>query len=289
MVPVALHEVLTEIKGALMIIAIDGPASSGKSTVAKLVARELGFAYLDTGAMYRSVAWRALEEGLDLSDPLPQTTRERIAQIATVEPISFGYLPKDPLPSQVFISGEDVTAQIRTAEADVAVSPVSADPGVRAALTEQQRTIGRAQDTVMEGRDIGTVVFPDAELKVFLTASAEERARRRHRQNVKKARAKGQPYTGLDEAAILADIHRRDTYDSSRKTAPLAKAPDARVLDTTDLSIEQVVSQVVALVRERQTPQPADGQPADERQTPQPTDGQPVDERPVRERKAPTN
>jgi cytidylate kinase len=233
-----------------MIIAIDGPAGSGKSTVAKLAARELGFAYLDTGAMYRSVAWRALEEGLDLTDPLPQATRERIAWIAAHEPISFGYLPGEPLPSQVLINNTDVTTQIRTPQADVAVSPVSADPGVRAALTEQQRVIGRTQDTVMEGRDIGTVVFPDAELKIFLTASTEERARRRYQQNLKKAEAANKPYTGLDETGILADIRRRDAYDSSREVAPLTAAPDSMVVDTTELSIEQTVLRVVELASE---------------------------------------
>ncbi|MDR1421823.1 MAG: (d)CMP kinase [Coriobacteriales bacterium] len=231
-----------------MIIAIDGPAASGKSTVAKLVARKLGFAYLDTGAMYRSVAWRALEEGLALGDPLPAATKTRIAQIATNEPITFGYLSGEPLPSQVFIDGVDVTTNIRTPEADKAVSPVSADPGVRAALTEQQRIIGRTQDTVMEGRDIGTIVFPDAELKVFLTATAEERARRRYQQNVKKAEKASTLYTGLDEAGILADIHRRDAYDSSREVAPLMQAPDAVEIDTTTMSINAVVKAIAKLV-----------------------------------------
>ena len=170
-----------------MIIAIDGPAGSGKSTVAKLVAQTLGFAYLDTGAMYRSVAWRALEERLDLTDPLCEPSTLRIRDIAAVEPITFGYTEGDPLPTQVFIDGVDVTLPIRTPAVDKAVSPVSADVGVRAALTEQQRVFGREHDTVMEGRDIGTVVFPHAELKVFLTASVEERARRRARQNADKA------------------------------------------------------------------------------------------------------
>jgi cytidylate kinase len=226
-----------------MIIAIDGPAGSGKSTVAKLVARELNFAYLDTGAMYRSVAWRALVEHLDLSDPLPEASVAGIRAIARDESIDFGFTQGDPLPSRVFINGEDVTLQIRTPEADKAVSPVSADVGVREALTGQQRVFGCAHDTVMEGRDIGTVVFPDAELKVFLTASAGERARRRAQQNAK--RAGREAVTEAEMAPILADILRRDSYDSSREVAPLVPAPDSWELDTTGMTINEVVAAIV--------------------------------------------
>jgi cytidylate kinase len=230
-----------------MIIAIDGPAGSGKSTVAKLVARELGFAYLDTGAMYRSVAWRALAEGIELTEPLPEASVARIRTIARTEPIRFGFAKGDPLPSQVFINNEDVTAQIRTPATDRAVSPVSADGGVREALTGQQRAFGREHDTVMEGRDIGTVVFPGAELKVFLTASAEERARRRAGQNAAKA---GQQAANAEEvAAILADILRRDRYDSSREVAPLVAAPDSWELDTTGMTIDEVVAAIVERAR----------------------------------------
>ncbi|MDR0350532.1 MAG: (d)CMP kinase [Coriobacteriales bacterium] len=226
-----------------MILAIDGPAGSGKSTVAKLVARELGFAYLDTGAMYRSVAWRALAEHLDLSEPLPAASVDRFREIARVEPIEFGFTPGDPLPSRVAINGEDVTVQIRTPAVDKAVSPVSADPGVREALTEQQRVFGRAHNTVMEGRDIGTVVFPAAELKVFLTASVEERARRRALQNAEKA---GRDTVSEEEiAVILTDLQRRDRYDSSREVAPLAPAPDSWELDSTGMTIEEVVAAIV--------------------------------------------
>jgi cytidylate kinase len=226
-----------------MIIAIDGPAGSGKSTVAKLVARVLGFAYLDTGAMYRSVAWRALEEQIDLTEPLAEKGVARFREIARVEPIDFGFSEGDPLPSQVLISGEDVTLQIRTPAVDKAVSPVSADPGVREALTEQQRVFGRAHDTVMEGRDIGTVVFPEAELKVFLTASVEERARRRALQNAEK---QGERVVSEDEiAVILADLLRRDRYDSSREVAPLAPARDSWELDSTGMTIDEVVDAIV--------------------------------------------
>ncbi|MCL1879916.1 MAG: (d)CMP kinase [Actinomycetia bacterium] len=232
-----------------MIIAIDGPAGSGKSTVAKLVAQRLGFAYLDTGAMYRAVAWRAVQDGLDLSEPLAASALERIRVIAAEEAIDFGYLPGEPVASQVFIGGQDVSVQIRTPEADRAVSPVSADPGVRQALTSQQRNIGRSRDTVMEGRDIGTVVFPDAELKVFLTASAEERAQRRAIQN---AARQGTSFSEQEYERILADIQRRDNYDSSREVAPLAAATDSVELDTTGTTIERVVQQIVDLAGQKQ-------------------------------------
>lgn len=232
-----------------MIIAIDGPAGSGKSTIAKLVARELGFAYLDTGAMYRSVAWRALEEQLDLTDPLCDASIARIREIAQKEPITFGFTAGDPLPSKVFIDGKDVTRQIRTPECDKAVSPVSADSGVREALTEQQRVFGREHDTVMEGRDIGTVVFPNAECKVFLTASAQERANRRALQNAEKA---GRQTVTEDElATIYADILRRDAYDSSREVAPLVPAADSFELDTTGMSIDEVTAAVIKIAQER--------------------------------------
>jgi cytidylate kinase len=232
-----------------MIIAIDGPAGSGKSTVAKRLARELGFAYLDTGAMYRSVAWRALAENLDLTEPLPETTIDRIREIARTEPITFGFVEGEPLPSEVFLGGEDVTKQIRLPETDKAVSPVSADAGVREALTEQQRVFGRKHDTVMEGRDIGTVVFPHAELKVFLTASTEERARRRAQQNADKAGTG--TATAEEIAVILKDIRRRDAYDSSREVAPLKPAPGSIELDSTGLTIDGVVAELVRLVDEK--------------------------------------
>ena len=161
-----------------MIIAIDGPSGAGKSTVAKAVARELGFSCLDTGAMYRAVAWRALQDGVPFDDD------EALGRLARAHDIAFAHEEGEPVPRRVSIGGIDVTDAIRTAEIDRAVSPVSAAPSVRAALLEQQRRIGRAGDYVVEGRDIGTTVFPEAPVKVFLTASAEERAHRRVRQNV---------------------------------------------------------------------------------------------------------
>jgi cytidylate kinase len=220
-----------------MIIAIDGPAGSGKSTVAKRVAEKLGFRYLDTGAMYRAVAVRALEQGVKLSDD------GRVAAIARDEPIRFEHSGQEALPSKVLIGSRDVTVAIRTPEADRAVSPVAKMAEVRTAMVEQQRTIGAAGDIVVEGRDIGTVVFPHAEVKVYLTASAPERARRRAAQHND---------TGLtvDEGEVLAAIERRDEIDSTREVSPLRAAEDAVELDTTGLSIEQVVARIVALAED---------------------------------------
>ena len=214
-----------------MIIAIDGPAGSGKSTVARQVADRLGFQYLDTGAMYRAVAYRALEEGVFLDD------EPALARIAESEPIAFG----ESGPGTVSIAGRDVTHEIRTAQTDRAVSPVSAWPAVRRALTDQQRGYGRSHDIVMEGRDIGTVVFPDADLKVFLTARPEVRAHRRSLQNAQ--RGVGE----TDEALLLASILERDDKDASRSAAPLAKAEDAVEVDTSDMTLDEVIARIVDL------------------------------------------
>lgn len=217
-----------------MIIAIDGPAGSGKSTVAKLVAARLGFHYLDTGAMYRAVAVSALEDGVELSD------EAALARIAAERVISFEHDGNEALPSRVLIAGVDVTAAIRTPAADGAVSGVASSPRVREAMVAQQRAIGMAGDIVVEGRDIGTVVFPDAEVKVFLTASAEERARRRTAQQV----AVGHD---VDATEVRKAIEKRDEIDSTREVSPLKPADDARLLDTTGLSIEQVVEAIAEL------------------------------------------
>jgi cytidylate kinase len=222
-----------------VIIAIDGPAGSGKSTVAKRVAQMLGFHYLDTGAMYRCIAWYALEHGIDLDDA---ATLEKVTREQT---IAFAHQPGSPLASGVSIAGVDVTAAIRTPQIDKAVSPVSALPAVREALVKQQRAIASAEDIVMEGRDIGTVVFPHAELKVFLTASAEERARRRAAQNSERG------YGEMDVSAILEAIIARDKADSTRAVSPLKPADDAVMLDTTDMSIDQVCAAIARLAEER--------------------------------------
>ena len=222
-----------------MIIAIDGPSGAGKSTVAKAVAKQLGFACLDTGAMYRCVAWKALQDGV------PHDDEEGCARIARTQPIEFATLPGEILPSKVSIGGIDVTEAIRTSEIDKAVSPVSALPSVREALVAQQQRIGSAGNYVVEGRDIGTVVFPDAETKVFLTASAEERAHRRVRQNADRG------IGSIDFDEVLADIIRRDEVDSSRDVAPLRPADDSFCIDSTACYIEQVIDQICQLAREK--------------------------------------
>lgn len=219
-----------------MIIAIDGPAGSGKSTVAKEVAAALGFHYLDTGAMYRAVAVRAIAGGVALSD------EDAVGEIAASQAISFAHEPGEALPSKVFIGGTDVTVDIRSPKADSAVSAVASMPSVRSAMVAQQRNLAAGSDIVVEGRDIGTVVFPTAELKVFLTASAEERARRRTAQQSESGHA-------VDARSVLEAIVQRDEADSTRELSPLAKADDAIALDTTGLTVEQVVEAIVGLAK----------------------------------------
>ncbi|HAL29701.1 MAG TPA: (d)CMP kinase [Coriobacteriia bacterium] len=221
-----------------MIIAIDGPAASGKSTVAKAVARRLGVRHLDTGAMYRAVTWLALERGVSTGDA------EALAHMAEENPVSFEYLSDGPIADVVRIAGHDVTTAVRTPDVDANVSAVSAVPAVREALVARQRELADGREVVAEGRDIGTVVFPLAEVKVFLTASAQERARRR------RIDLAGQGVE-VDEAEVQARLERRDQYDSSREVSPLAAAGDATLLDTTGLTVEQVVDAIEALVEER--------------------------------------
>lgn len=224
-----------------MIVAIDGPSGAGKSTVAKAVAKKLGFSCLDTGAMYRSVAWLASKEGIALDD---DAALGRLAWTCTIE---FGHVEGDPIPHEVRIDGHDVTQAIRTAEIDKAVSPVSAAPSVREAMVEQQRRIGEGGNYVIEGRDIGTVVFPNAEVKVFLTASDEERAHRRVRQNVDRG------VGSIDFDEVLADLKRRDDCDSTRKTAPLRAADDAVHIDSTGLYIEDVIDEICEMAAKAKT------------------------------------
>ena len=220
-----------------MIIAIDGPSGAGKSTVAKAVARELGFSCLDTGAMYRAIAWQAIQDGVPFDD------NEALGELARTHDIAFSHEAGDPVPRGVSIGGVDVTDAIRTAEIDRAVSSVSAAPSVRAALVEQQQRIGRAGDYVVEGRDIGTTVFPETPAKVFLTASAEERAHRRVRQNVDRG------VGSVDYDEVLADIRHRDEQDSTRATSPLRPADDAVLVDSTGRYIEEVIDEICALAR----------------------------------------
>lgn len=225
-----------------MIIAIDGPAGSGKSTIAREVASRLGFSKLDTGAMYRSVALSALQRGISLED------MSATAQLARDIHITFGAENHGNV--SVFVDGVDVSDAIRTPEVDRNVSAAAANPGVRAAMLDPQRRFAEGRDVVAEGRDIGTVVFPDAELKVFLTADPRERARRRVLQ-----RHEG---TEVDVSVIeaevertLADIVRRDALDSEREAAPLTCADDAVRIDSTNHTIDEIVSMIEGLIAER--------------------------------------
>jgi cytidylate kinase len=202
-----------------MVVAVDGPAGAGKSSVARAVAGELGFTYLDSGAMYRAVALAALERGLEPAEA---------ARAVRIE-----------LGERVLLDGRDVTGAIRTPSVSEAASRAAADPEVRGAMLVQQRRLLSRGDWVAEGRDIGTVVAPEAEVKMFLTASASERARRRAAE------------LGVEEAVVLAEQTIRDQRDSMRAHSPLQPAPGAVVLDTTELTLAEVVRRVVALASTR--------------------------------------
>ena len=210
-------------------IAIDGHSSCGKSTMAKDLAREVGYVYVDTGAMYRSVTLYALRKGLFLEDGSVNT--DALQQQMEDIHISFKFNPETGRPD-TYLNGECVEQRIRTMEVSSHVSPIAALPFVRAAMTAQQQAMGREGGIVMDGRDIGTAVFPDAELKVFVTASDEIRAQRRYDE----LRAKGQP-ADFDE--VLNNLRERDRIDSTRAVAPLRQADDAIVLDNSHLTIEQ--------------------------------------------------
>jgi cytidylate kinase len=217
----------------VFVVAIDGPGGAGKSTTARAVAARLGLSYLDTGALYRCVALRALEEGLALDDG------PRIAEIARRLDVRFAAGS-----ASVMLGDRDVGAEIRTPEISQAASKVSALPAVRAALVDLQRRSARAPGTVAEGRDMGTVIFPDARLKIFLDATVDERARRRAADLRGLGRAD-------DIAEVRAQLAERDARDSGRAVAPLCRAPDAVVLDTTDLAFDEVVDRIVAEARAR--------------------------------------
>jgi len=218
------------------IIAIDGPAASGKSTIGALLAEKLGYIYFDTGVMYRAVTWVALERGIDIGDEAAVTDLAERTQIDVLAPTV-----EDGRQYTVMCDGCDVTWAIRTSEVDRAVSPVSAYPGVRAAMTAQQRRIGLAGHVVMVGRDIGTVVLPEAGVKIYLDASAEERACRRQAECL----ARGESVKFED---VLSAMMRRDQIDSGRATAPLRPAEDAVIVDSTHLDIAGVMQVVEKLV-----------------------------------------
>jgi CMP/dCMP kinase len=216
-------------------VAIDGPAGTGKSSVSRGLARALAARYLDTGAMYRIVTLAVLRAGIDLDDV------DAVGAAAEDVDLAIGY---DPDEDRSYLAGEDVSAEIRGDEVTKAVSAVSAVPAVRTRLVRLQRELAAGQGSVVvEGRDIGTVVLPDADVKIFLTASAEERALRRNDQNV----ASG---LGDDYEAVLVDVKRRDHLDSTRAVSPLRAADDALVVDTSDMSEPQVIAHLLDLVEQ---------------------------------------
>jgi CMP/dCMP kinase len=216
-------------------IAIDGPAAAGKSTVAKMIAKRLSYIYIDTGAMYRALTYRALQQGIALDDEQALISLLKDTYIE-LRPSHEGQL--------VLVNGEDVTNVIRSKEVTNAVSLVAKHPLVREEMVARQRELAKNGGVVMDGRDIGTHVLPNAEVKVFLKASVEERARRRHKENI----ARGFP---SDLETLKKEIARRDQLDSEREVAPLKKAEDAIEIDTTSLSIEEVVERIMEIVNER--------------------------------------
>jgi cytidylate kinase len=218
-----------------LIIAIDGPVGSGKSTIGKRLAERLGYLYVDTGAMYRAVAWKAIEAGISLEDAEALTTLAERSRIT---------LEGEPERWRVLIDGQDVTAKIRSPEISRATSIISIIPGVRRAMVTEQRRMGRDGGVVLEGRDIGTVVFPDADVKFYLDAGVEVRARRRFEELV----AKGIQVT-FDE--ILRHTIERDERDEEREASPLRQADDAITIDSSDLTVDQVVEKMLLLTRER--------------------------------------
>lgn len=216
-------------------IAIDGPAGAGKSSIAKEVSGRLGFIYVDTGALYRTVALNAIRQGIDLNDA--------DAVINTLDDVDIQLAFEDGS-QKVLLNGEDVSSKIRTEEVSAGASKVSAIPKVREFLFDLQKNIAAKNDCLMDGRDIGTVVLPNADLKVFLTASPEERAQRRYKQNLERGME-------ADYNQILKEVNERDYQDTHRDIAPLKQADDAVLLDTTDMTFDEVVDYLLKLVEEK--------------------------------------
>lgn len=217
------------------LVAIDGPAGSGKTTIAKQVAQRIGYTYIDTGAMYRAMTLKVLQMGIDLGD------EKKIVELAKKSHISFKVEGGE---QQIFLDHHDVTGEIRSHKVNEKVSLISSYPGVRQQMVKEQKRLVKNTGVVMEGRDIGTVVLPYAKPKIFLTASLEERARRRFAEMKKKDLLKGKALGDIKGA-----LQERDHFDSNRQEAPLTKAPDAIEVDTTYLSIPQVVEVIIDIIQ----------------------------------------
>ena len=215
-------------------VAIDGPAGAGKSTVSRAAAKAVGYIYVDTGALYRAVGVNALRKGID--------TKDKPAVAATLSDISVDLVFENG-EQKVLLNGEDVSVEIRTPPASMAASDVSAVPEVRAFLFDLQRDIAKRNNCVMDGRDIGTVVLPDAQVKIFLTASPEERAMRRYKELIEKG-------SNVDYKEVLEDLIQRDYNDSHREIAPLKPAEDGVILDTTGLNLEESIDEIIKIIKE---------------------------------------
>jgi cytidylate kinase len=215
-----------------LIIAIDGPSGAGKSTAARLLAERMGYIYIDTGAMYRALGWKARREGVDFAD------ETGLADLCSRTEVA---IRNDKANPRVFVDGVDVSGDIRTPEMGMIASAVSKSPAVRARLLTLQRELGKHGGVVMDGRDIGTVVFPDADKKFFLEASPEERGRRRYRELA----AKGMD---VDRSTITREIRERDVQDSGRALAPLKRADDAVLIDSSDMTVDEVVALMLSAV-----------------------------------------